>query len=97
MTLTITKGMGGRKVELIGKYTSKEVSKMENDFAKWKKSKDAQKKYRIQWYDRVLFFNEKRQLVIDFGDYAYFGLVRANKKEWKALEENKSKPISLEV
>jgi len=97
MTLTITKGMDGKRVETIGKYTAKQIDKMDKDFAKWKKSKKAQEKYRIQWYDRVLVFTKKRKLVIDFGDYTYFGLVRANKEEWKALDEHKSKPVSLEV
>lgn len=99
MTLNITKGMGGRKVEAIGTYAANEIDKMEKDFAKWKKSKAAQKKYCIQWYDRVLFNGKKRQLVIDFGDYSYFGLLKANKKEWEALMANKNaqKPVKLEV
>lgn len=97
MTLTITKGMDGKRVETIGKYTANQIDKMDNDFAKWKKSKKAQDKYRIQWYDRVLYKPNDRKLVIDFGDYSYFGLVRANKAEWKAIEEHKSKPVSLEV
>lgn len=97
MTLTITKGMAGRKVELVGKYSANEISKMDKDFAKWKKSKKTQEKYRVQWYDRVIFFPEKQQLVIDFGDYTYFGLVKANKKEWQALEDNKNKPVNLDV
>ena len=97
MTLTITKGMDGKRVETIGKYTSKQIEKMDKDFAKWKKSKKAQEKYRIQWYDRVIFKPDERKLIIDFGDYSYFGLVRASKAEWKALDEHKNKPISLEV
>lgn len=97
MTLTITKGMDGKRVETIGKYTAEQIEKMDKDFAAWKKSKKAQEKYRIQWYDRVLFKPDVRKLIIDFGDYSYFGLVRANKAEWKALNENKNKPINLDV
>ena len=97
MTLTITKGMDGKRVETIGKYTSKQIEKMDKDFAKWKKSKKVQEKYRIQWYDRVIFKPTERKLSIDFGDYSYFGLVRASKVEWKALDEHKNKPVSLEV
>ena len=97
MTLTITKGMDGKRVETIGKYTSKQIDKMDKDFAKWKKSKKTQEKYRIQWYDRVIVKPNDRKLIIDFGDYSYFGLVRANKAEWKALDEHNSKPVSLDV
>ena len=97
MTLTITKGINGRKVEEIGKYSSNEIDKMDKDFAKWKNSDAAKEKYRIQWYDRVLFFKEKHRLVIDFGDYSYFGLIKANKTEWKALLEHQNKPVDLTV
>ena len=34
MTLTITKGMDGKRVETIGKYTSNQIEKMDKDFAK---------------------------------------------------------------
>ncbi|MBP5785476.1 MAG: hypothetical protein J6W16_07845 [Methanobrevibacter sp.] len=97
MTLTITKGMDGKRVETIGKYTAEQIEKMDKDFAAWKKSKKAQEKYRIQWYDRVIYKPEEKKLVIDFGDYSYFGLVKANMSEWKALEEHRNKPIKLEV
>lgn len=97
MTLTITKGMNGRRVETIGKYSSNEIDKMNADFTKWKKAEKTQKKYRVQWYDRVLVKPNDRKLIIDFGDYSYFGLVKANKAEWKALEEHTNKPVDLEV
>lgn len=97
MTLIITKGMDGKRVETIGKYTAKQIDKMNKDFEKWKKSEAAQKKYRVQWYDRVIINQKKRKLVIDFGDYSYFGLVRASKAEWEALEAHKNKPVDLEV
>lgn len=97
MTLTITKGMNGKRVETIGKYTAKQIDKMNADFTKWKKAKKTQQKYRVQWYDRVLVKPNDRKLIIDFGDYSYFGLVRASKAEWKALEEHTSKPVDLEV
>ena len=89
--------MDGRKVESIGTFSANEIDKMDKAFAKWKKSKATQEKYRVQWYDRVIFYNDKRKLVIDFGDYTYFGLVKANKKEWQALEDHKNTPINLEV
>ena len=97
MTLTITKGMNGRKVESLGTFSANEIDKMDKAFAKWKNSKDTQKRYRVQWYDRVLFYKEQRRLVIDFGDYSYFGLIKANKKEWQALEDHKNRPIDLDI
>ena len=97
MTLTITKGMDGKRVETIGKFKANEIDKMDNAFEKWKKAKKTNEKYRVQWYNRVLFYPDKRKLVIDFGDYSYFGLVRANKAEWKAIEEHKNKPVELDV
>ena len=97
MTLTITKGMNGRRVETIGKYTDKQIDKMNADFAKWKKSKKTQDKYRIQWYDRILINDNEKKLIIDFGDYSYFGLIKANKTEWRALQDHRNKPVKLEV
>ena len=98
MTFTITEGMDGKKVETIGKYSSNEIDKMNSDFEKWKNSKKTKKKYRVQWYDRILIRPNDRKMIIDFGDYSYFGLIKANKSDWKALEEYKSKQyVELEV
>ena len=89
--------MEGKKVESIGTYTVKEISKMDKDFAKWKNAKKTQEKYRVQWYDRLLFKPKKRKIIIDFGDYSYFGLIRTSKAEWEALEQHRSRPVSLDV
>lgn len=97
MTFTITKGMAGRKVESIGKYTSDSIDKMFADFFEWKQKNKDSKKYYIASYERHIMKNEDHQIIIDFGDYSYFGLIKANKKEWKALMEHKCKPVSLEV
>ena len=102
MTLTITKGMTGKRVESLGKYSVKdaednEIDKMFADFYDWKKKANESKKYRTSSYDRQLINSEKHTIVIDFGDYSYFGLIRANKKEWKVLENYKCKPVDLEV
>ena len=98
MTLTITKNMNGRKVESIGTFTIDEIDKMDAAFEKWKKDQEGKGKYRVQWYNRVLFYKDKCRIVIDFGDYTYFGLVKANKKEWKALMEHQSSAkVNLDV
>lgn len=97
MTFTITKGMAGKRVETLGKYSDKEVDKMFADFYKWKQSIASKKKYRIASYDRQLFNDKERKIVIDFGDYSYFGLIRASKKEWTAIEDHMNKPVDLEV
>ena len=97
MTLTITQGMEGKKVETIGKYSAKEIAKMDKAFAKWKALQKTKDKYHVACYDRVMFFPERKHIVIDFGDYSYFGLVKATKTEWKAIEEHRDKPVSLDV
>ena len=99
MTLTITKGMDGRKVESIGEYSIDQIDKMNADFYHWKENekKKTDNRYRINYYDRVIFNEKKHRLVIDFGDYSYFGLVKANKKEWEAIKSHESKPVDLEV
>ena len=105
MTFTITKGMAGRKVELIGKYSlddtkdSNEVIKqMHIDFFNWKKKQqDDSSKYRIASYERHIINSKKFIEIIDFGDYTYFGLIRCTKKEWEMLVNYKSGPINLDV
>ena len=102
MTLTITKGMDGKRISTIGKYAvndmeDNEIDKMFADFHEWKKNMSESKKYRVSSYDRQLFDDKNRKIIIDFGDYSYFGLIKANKKEWKALENYMCKPVDLEV
>ncbi len=97
MTVTITKGIDGKRVETLGKYTVDQMDKMDTDFDEWKKLKSTQKKYRIQWYNRIIFKPTSRKLIIDFGDYSYFGLVRMNKNEWKVFNERANKPVNLDV
>lgn len=95
MTFIITKGMAGRKVELIGKYSCDEIDKMHIDFIEWKKNNHS--KYRIASYERQLIDDNNHKIIIDFGDYSYFGLIKANKKEWQALQEYQLHPTNLEV
>ena len=108
MTLTITNGMKGKRIETVGKYCIKDLSamhqesafavidKMFNDFYEWKK-KNAAKKYRVASYDRQLFSDKDHKIVIDFGDHSVFGLIKTNKKEWELLEKYMCKPVNLEV
>ena len=96
MTFTITKGMAGKRVEILGKYTDKEIDKMFADFFNWKKNADKDKYY-VASYERHLINNEKHQIIIDFGDYSYFGLIKTNNKEWPKLIAHKCKPVDLEV
>lgn len=96
MTFTITKGMAGKRVETLGKYTVKDIDKMFVDFFNWKKNANP-KKYYVASYERQLINDKEHHIVIDFGDYSYFGLIRANKNEWTALVNHKFKPVDLEV
>ena len=102
MTFTITKGMAGKRVETLGKYSAKdvednEIDKMFADFYAWKKQVSESKKYRVSSYDRQLFNDKEHKIVIDFGDYSHFGLIKARKKEWEVLENHMCKPVDLEV
>lgn len=97
MTFTITKGMAGKRVETLGKYTSDEIDKMYADFFNWKKNADS-KKYYVASYERHLFNDKDHRIIIDFGDYSYFGLIKTNKKEWPLLMAHKKKRlVDLEV
>ena len=95
MTLAITKGMGGKRHELIGKYTSDEIDKMNVDFYNWKARNKT--KYNIAWYERKIMHIDNYSVIIDFGDYSYFALIKMNKHEWKAYLSHKPKPVDLEV
>lgn len=100
MKFIITKEMDGRKVESIGEYSIDQIDKMNVDFYNWKeaeKKKSSDSKYHINYYDRVIFNEKKHRLIIDFGDYTYFGLVKTNKKEWEAIKNHQRKPVDLEV
>ena len=97
MTLTITKGMDGKTVETIGKYSAKEINKMNSDFEKWKKLKKTLSKYKIDYYQRIIFREDEQKLIVDFGDYSYFARVKANKSEWRAIKEHMAKPRNLDV
>ena len=96
MTFTITKGMVGRRIETLGKYSSEEIDKMFKDFFNWKMNADP-KKYYVALYERHIIDDKKHQIIIDFGDYSYFGLIKASKKEWPVLTSYRSKPIDLEI
>ena len=102
MTFTITKGMAGKRVETLGKYLANndednEIDKMFADFYEWKRNVSKIKKYRVSSYDRQIFNDKEHKIIIDFGDYSYFGLIKANKKEWAVLENHWCKPVDLEV
>lgn len=96
MTLTITKGMAGKRIETIGKYTSDEIDQMFVDFFNWKKNA-SHEKYHISSYERHLFNDNEHKVIIDFGDYLFFALIKTNAKEWKVLMSHRTKPIDLEV
>ena len=70
MTLTITKGMDGKRISTIGKYAvndmeDNEIDKMFADFHEWKKNMSESKKYRVSSYDRQLFDDKNRKIIID--------------------------------
>ena len=96
MIFTITKGMDGKRVKTIGKYSIEEIDKMFEDFSSWKRNADP-KKYYVSSYERHLINSNEHKIVIDFGDYTYFGLIKASKKEWPAIENHRNKPVDLEV
>lgn len=95
MTLTVTKGIAGRRIETIGKYSADEIDKMYRDFYNWKMSNKG--KYRVEYYERSIIYEKQHKIIIDFGDYSHFALVRASKKEWPALMSHKKKPVNLDV
>ena len=85
MTFTITKGMAGKRVETLGKYIVKndkdnEIDKMFSDFYAQKKHVSESKKYKVSSYDRQLFNDKEHKIIIDFGDYSYFGLIKTSQK-----------------
>ena len=96
MTFTITKGMDGKRVKTIGKYSIDEIDKMFKDFINWKMNADS-KKYYVASYERHLINDKEHKIIIDFGDYSYFGLIKASKKEWPTLISYRSKPVDLEI
>ena len=64
----------------------------------WKKSKANDKNYRIAYYERNIFNEKEHKLLIDFGDYSKFILIKCNKKEWNDLLNWKSsRKVKLEV
>lgn len=98
MKISITKGMDGRSIKVI----DAKCNSIEDAMDKINAWKDAEKhnsksKFRICHYDRVLFNNKDYRLVIDFGDYSHFILVKCNKKEWPSVEAWHNRPIDLEV
>ena len=81
MTFTITKGMDGKRVETLGKYDVSSIDKMFADFYDWKQKNKKSKKYYIASYERHIMNDSKHKIIIDFGDYTYFALIKASKKE----------------
>ena len=95
MTFAITKNLGGRAIKVLGKYSIDDISKMYQDYEIWKKNADP-KKYKIAWYERRIFDDKKHQIMIDFGDYTYFAVIKANKNEWEPLVNYKP-TVKLDV
>lgn len=98
ITFTITKGIDGKRIETIGKYLADDdgIDKMFYDYNAWKKNAASTKKYAIASYERQIIDDKNHKIMIDFGDYSYFGLIKTSKKEWQTLKEYEVKP-SLEI
>lgn len=86
MKLTITYGMDGRKVHRIGQYPASSIDQMIADFNAWKK--ENAKKYRITSYERYIMDDKNYKIIVDFGDYSFFGLIKTGKNEWKVLMDH---------
>ena len=97
MKITVTQGMAGKKVEAID-VNCKSVEDMWEKISRWKKSKKNDENYRIAYYDRQLFNTDEHKLIIDFGDYSKFILVKCTKKEWNELMNwRDNRKVDLEV
>lgn len=71
MNLYLTNGFHGeRTVELLQNMKYKTASQVLNAIAEWKKQDHNKELYRIESYDRFIFYDDS--IVVDFGDYYTF-------------------------
>ena len=71
MNLYLTNGFHGeRSIELLQNIKYKTVSQVLNAIAEWKKQDHNKELYRIEPYDRFIFYDNC--IVVDFGDYYTF-------------------------
>lgn len=71
MNLYLTNGFHGeRSVELLQNMKYKTASQVLNTIAEWKKQDHNKELYRIESYDRFIFYDDC--IVVDFGDYYTF-------------------------
>ena len=71
MNLYLTNGFHGeRSVELLQNMKYKTASQVLNAIAEWKKQDYNKELYRIESYDRFIFYDDS--IVVDFGDYYTF-------------------------
>lgn len=71
MNLYLTNGFHGeRSIELLQNMKYKTASQVLNAIAEWKKQDHNKELYRIEPYDRFIFYDDC--IVVDFGDYYTF-------------------------
>ena len=92
MNLYLTNGFHGeRSIELLQNMKYKTASQVLNTIAEWKKQDHNKELYRIEPYDRFIFYDDC--IVVDFGDYYTFievsDMLEDEMKEFKeALDMN---------
>ena len=92
MNLYLTNGFHGeRSIELLQNMKYKTASQVLNAIAEWKKQDHNKELYRIEPYDRFIFYDDC--IVVDFGDYYTFievsDMLEDEMKEFKeALDMN---------
>ena len=71
MNLYLTNGFHGeRSIELLQNIKYKTARQVLNAIAEWKKQDHNKELYRIEPYDRFIFYDDC--IVVDFGDYCTF-------------------------
>ena len=71
MNLYLTNGFHGeRYIELLQNIKYKTAKQVLNAIAEWKKQDHNKELYRIESYDRFIFYDDS--IVVDFGDYYTF-------------------------
>ena len=71
MNLYLTTGFHGEhSIELLQNMKYKTASQVLNAIAEWKKQDHNKELYRIELYDRFIFYDDC--IVVDFGDYYTF-------------------------
>lgn len=87
MNLYLTNGFHGeRSVELLQNMKYKTASQVLNAIAEWKKQDHNKELYRIEPYDRFIFYDDS--IVVDFGDYyAFIKVTDMTEDEMKEFKE----------